>query len=223
MVLGGLILRAEDVALFNDTIRKFREETKMYGELKWTKVSRSKLSVYKRFIDYFFALNNTDRLFFRCIIIDNHQVDHSKFSKGDKELGFYKFFYQLLLHCFGRYAKEDSRYIILFDERTSKYPLNTLKIILNRGIKKSFGLTSDVIRSVEARESRGSNLIQLADILMGAIGFQKNGFHLLAGSSQARVELANYIASQAGLDNLTEDTRRGQYRFMIWNFKLQPK
>jgi hypothetical protein len=223
MVLGGLILRADDVPLFNETIQKFREETKMYAELKWTKVSRSKLPVYKRFIDYFFALNNTDRLFFRCIIIDNHQVDHRKFSKGDKELGFYKFFCQLLLHCFGRYAKEDSRYIILFDERTSKYPLNTLKIILNRGIKRNFALKSEVIRSVEARESRGSNLIQLADILMGAIGFQKNGFHLLAGSSQARVELASYVASQAGLVSLTEDTRRGQYRFMIWNFKLQPK
>lgn len=223
MVLGGLILRADDVSLFNDTIQKFRNETKMFAELKWTKVSRSKLSVYRRFVDYFFALNNTDRLFFRCIIIDNHQIDYKKFSKGDKELGFYKFFYQLLLHCFGKFAKEDSRYIILFDERTSKYKLGTFKVVLNRGIKKTYGLTSDAVRSVEARESRGSNLIQLADILMGAIGFQKNGFHLLAGSSQARVELPEYVAVKAGLQSLSEDTKRGQYRFMIWNFRLQQK
>lgn len=85
MVLGGLILRVDDVLLFNQTIQKFREETKMYAELKWTKVSRSKLPVYERFVDYFFALNNTDRLFFRCIIIDTHQINYKKFSKGDKE------------------------------------------------------------------------------------------------------------------------------------------
>lgn len=92
MVLGGLILNAEDVPVFDETIKYFRNETKMFAELKWTKVSNSKLPIYKRFVDYFFALNNTGKLFFCSIIIDTHQVDHKKFSKGDKELGFYKFF-----------------------------------------------------------------------------------------------------------------------------------
>lgn len=126
-----------------------------------------------------------------------------------------------MLHCFGRFAKEDSRYIVLFDERYTKYKLGTLKIILNRGIRKKHNIGSDVIRSVEPRESKGNNLIQVADILIGAIGFQKNGFDLIAGSSPSKRELSRYIASQAGLENLIEDTKWGQYRFMIWNFRLK--
>lgn len=87
MVLGGIIIPANNVAEFNQTMFKFRIEQNMKAELKWTKVSNQKLLQYKRFMEYFFALNNTDKLHFRSIIIDNHQVDHQRFSKGDKELG----------------------------------------------------------------------------------------------------------------------------------------
>ena len=94
MVIGGIIIPSDSVDEFSQTMQKYRTEQKMYAELKWSKVTNQKVTEYKRFVEYFFALNNTDNLHFHCIIIDNHQVNHRKFSKGDKELGFYKFYYQ---------------------------------------------------------------------------------------------------------------------------------
>ena len=91
MVLGGIIIPSGNIDAFNETMEKFRNENNMRAELKWSKVSNQKLSEYKVFVDYFFALNNTDKLHFHCIIIDNHQVNHKRFSKGDKELGFTNF------------------------------------------------------------------------------------------------------------------------------------
>lgn len=224
MVIGGVILPSTNVDEFNQTMQQFRIEQKMFAELKWTKVTDQKLPQYKRFVEYFFALNNTDKLHFHCIILDNHKIDHRKFSKGDKELGFYKFYYQLLLHCFGRnYCRqgEDDRFIVHLDYRTTTYSLNVLKIVLNRGMKKKFGIHSSPFVSIEPRRAKKTELLQITDILIGAIGFQKNGYDLLAGSRNSKKSLSRFIAQEAGLKDLKENTPWGERRFTIWNFRLQ--
>ncbi len=72
MVIGGTIIPLNNVEQFNKTMQKYRTEQKMFSALKWSKVTNQKLAEYKRFVEYFFALNNTDNLHFHCIIIDNH-------------------------------------------------------------------------------------------------------------------------------------------------------
>ncbi len=167
-------------------------------------------------------------IFIRSSIIDNHLdnhlVDHKKFSKGDKELGFYKFYYQLLLNCFGRtygLTGDNPRFIVHLDRRNSSYSLGALKVILNRGMRKKFKVTSDPFRSIEPHDSKQVDLIQLNDLLIGAIGFQKNGYDLVAGTRQAKIALADYIAQEAGLADLRSDTPFRQVRFKIWNFRLK--
>ena len=224
MVLGGLLMPASNVEEFETTMRKFRDETKMFAELKWSKITNQKYDQYKRFVEYFFALSNTDKLHFHSLIIDNHQVNHKKFNYGNKELGFYKFYYQLLLHCFGcQYcrAQEDDKFIIHMDRRNTTYRLDTLKDVLNNGIRKKIGITTNPFRSIEPLDSKESEIIQMNDIILGAIGFQKNGYELLAGTRQAKKDLAAFIAQQAGLRDLKEDTKRSNQRFTIWNFRLQ--
>ncbi len=222
MVLGGIIIPQKNIDEFNATMHNFRIDQNMHAELKWTKVSNQKINEYKRFVDYFFALNNTDRLHFHCIIIDNHKVDHKRFSKGNKELGFYKFYYQLLLHSFGKkYYRHDDRFIVNLDYRNTTYSLDTLKTVLNRGMKKKFSIVTLLFVAVEPRNSKESEIIQINDIILGAIGFQKNGYHLLAHAKKAKKELALYIAEQAGLDGLCKDSPWGKNRFTIWNFQLK--
>lgn len=224
MVLGGLIVNSKSIQVINDTIDKYRNEEKMFAELKWSKISDQKLNEYKRFIEYFFALNNSDRMYFRCLIVDNHNVNHKKFNQGNKEVGFYKFYYQLLLHCFGKKNcsnKKKERLIVILDQRDSKYKLDDMKYMLNNGINKKYGINYSPFVSIEPRDSKKSNILQINDIILGAIGFQKNGYHLLANSKQSKVKLAEYIAEQAGLKSLLNDTTLANKRFTIWNFKLQ--
>jgi len=224
MVLGGLIIPAEGVEVFNDTMEQYRKQTNMMAELKWSKVSDQKLAEYKTFIEYFFALNNTGRLQFHCMIVDNHQINHRKYNESNPELGFYKFYYQLLLHAFGRrYCKADSdaRFIIYLDNRTTKYKLSTLKVILNRGIAKKYGVEKEPFRNIEPQDSKMSNQLQVGDLLIGAVGYQKNGYQLIAGAKKAKIELAEHIASAAGLADLKTDTMLHNRRFTIWNFKMR--
>lgn len=60
MVIGGTIIPSSNVGQFTQTMQKYRAEQRMFSELKWSKVTNQKLTEYKRFVEYFFALNNTD-------------------------------------------------------------------------------------------------------------------------------------------------------------------
>jgi hypothetical protein len=222
MVLGGIIIDAEDIQRVEKTFRSYRDQFNMKSELKWSKVKRQKLVEYTRFMEYFFALNNTDLVHFKCVIIDNNKVDHKKYSDGDKEKGFYKLYYQLLFHCFGKkYFKDDVKFIIHPDERTSSYQLGDLQQVLNRGMSKHLNKQVFPFIAIEPFDSKKSEIIQINDIILGAIGYQKNGYDLVAGSAIGKIELAKYIANSAGLKTLTDNTKWGKERFSIWNFQLK--
>jgi hypothetical protein len=98
-----------------------------------------------------------------------------------------------------------------------------LKQILNAGINKRWKIASAPFRRIEPRDSKKCELIQINDILLGAIGFQKNGFDLIAGSNAAKKELAAYIAEKAGLNDLKGGTPISQKRFTLWSFRLRDK
>jgi hypothetical protein len=224
MVLGGIIIPQENIVTFKDTMLKYRTDQNMTKELKWSKVSVQKIKEYKVFIDYQFALTNTNKAHFSSVIFDTHQINHNKHSDGDKEKGFYKFYYQLLLNCFARgYISPDNdvKFIIHLDHRISKYKLSDLKDILNAGIKKKLNVTDNRILNVQAIDSKSSDVLQIADILMGAIGYDKNGYMLLSGSNQGKIDLCMHIAKSAGLTNLKENTKWGVLRFKIWNFRFR--
>lgn len=224
MVLGGIIIPANNLQVFNDSMAGFRQEQKMFAELKWQRVSNQKATHYRRFVDYFFALNTTKKAHFHSLIVDTHKLDHTTHNRGDKEIGFYKFYYQLLLHKFGkRYCAKDpeARFQLILDYRNSSYPLQELKDILNNGINKRYGIATRPFVSIEPRDSKASEVLQINDIILGAVGFQKNGFHLIAGSRQSKIDLAAHIAKEAGIADLKSDTPRSQGRFTIWNFLLK--
>lgn len=220
MVIGGIIIAEEHVGLFNQTMENFRQEENMRAELKWPKVTNQKLSKYLRFVDYFFALNNTDKLNFHAVIVDNHHVDYKKLGKGDREAGFYKFYYELLLQSFGGHANQDAKFFVFLDYRITNYSLKTLKKNLNRGMRRRWGLHTDIIRVIEPRRAKSTNLIQMADIILGALGFQKNGVDLRTGSRKAKIDLAKHVARSARLENLKYNTNRQNKRLTIWNFRV---
>jgi hypothetical protein len=120
MVLGGLIIEAASVPRFDVEMSKFREETRMFSELKWTKVTDQKIKQYMSFVRYFFLLLRADEVHFHCLILDTCQINHKKFNRGDGELGFYKFYYKLLLHSFGkRYCHQNTNGSFISSSRSS--------------------------------------------------------------------------------------------------------
>ena len=224
MVLGGIIVPRYSVDRINRDLKQLRDDKNVHREIKWTKVSNNEawIEKYKHFLDYFFDLNNQNKARFHSLIVDRHKVNYKKYCEGDKELGFYKFYYQLLLHKFAcKYTKDGNKFIVYPDKKQTPYPVPELAQILNNGFAKTTGNHSRPFVSVEQQDSKDHNLLQITDLLIGAIGYQKNGWHTRSAASPGKIELAEHIAKKALILDLGRDTLYFKQKFTVWNFRVR--
>ena len=176
MVIGSLWLKTDDRTEFKDGIHALRDRHQIGGEFKWQKISPSRQEFYEELVEWF--CHQGDRLRFRCIAVDQTQVNLELHHEGDQELGFYKFYYQLLHH----WILDFNEYAIFVDckcnRRRDRLP------ILRRCLALSN--LSTRVEHVQAVRSEESVLIQLTDVLTGAAANRLNG-SVRAGGAKTTV------------------------------------
>lgn len=145
-------------------INQLREKHGIHSEIKWTTVSPNRLAFYIDLVDLFF---DTPELSFRTVVIDASKVMNSVFNGDDQELGYYKFYYQLLYH----WLNTANCYRVYTDQKTNrdKKRLKELRRIVNVSFK-----TVNPIESIQAIDSSESVILQMQNVLMGAVGYKYN-------------------------------------------------
>ena len=184
--IGGIMVSADARADVKAGIKALKEKHGVYGEIKWSTVSPSKLPFYLDLVDMFFDSQN---LYFRTVVIDASKVRNNVFNENDQELGYYKFYYQLLHH----WASMGNQYRVFTDQKTNrdKKRLQELRRILNTQFP-----VSDTFESIQAIDSKESLILQMQNILMGAVGYKYN-FHG-EGESYAKEQIVAKIESRLG-------------------------
>lgn len=159
MFLGSVSSAYNQVKLHTEKINDLKKKHNFYAEIKWSKVSISKLRFYLDLVDYFFA---TD-LQFRTVGVEKSKINNDAFNQ-DYDDFYYKMYYYLLNHNLSSLYK----YNVYLDikDTLSAYKVNRLKDILNT----KFG----VFRNVQNIRSHESIIMQMADFLMGAISYLHN-------------------------------------------------
>ena len=223
MVLGAVIVPGDAVAKCEQSITSILTEERMFGEIKWTKVSRSKLGVYRRLAAEHFRLVTTEGVEFIALIVATQGLDHAAYNQGDAEIGFNKFLFEILWHGAGLRYGANEKIVVHLDSRTANHDLTELTVCLNRKATRAFGgpVRAPFAR-VAFRDSKNSRIMQLADLLTGAIAWHKNDHDATLNPSAARLELANEIARLAGRKRLGANTPRGEWAVNCWNFRLRP-
>lgn len=158
MVIGSLWHRTEDRPNYKNQIHGIRNDHKVGGEFKWQKVSPSRIDFYKTLIDWF--CEKKEDLRFRCIAVEHDKVDLIHYHDNDQELGFYKFYYQMLHH----WIFDFNEYSIFCDFKTNR--LRNRLHMLHQCLGAA-NLSAE-IASVQSVRSRESVLLQLTDVLTGA-------------------------------------------------------
>jgi hypothetical protein len=221
MVIGGIIIRQENAEAVNEILADYRIDFGMIKELKWGRVSKRFIEQYKKFIDIFFELIESNKIIFHCIIMDTKKFRQLQKGK-DKEVGFYTVYYYLLLHRFGRRyhsEKHNCRFHLKLDQRNSTFPLDRLNKYLNNALI-GYGVRYRPFRSIEPIDSKHHDLLQMVDILIGAIGYEKNQLNVKVGASPAKTELIMHLTKKSGFKNLITNTPKRDERFGIWNFQV---
>ncbi len=205
MVIGGLWLPAEERVRMKNDIHALRDKHHIGGEFKWQKVSPSKLEFYRDLADWFAAMG--DNLRFRCIAVEHDKLDLLRFHNDDQELGFYKFYYQMLHH----WILDFNEYAVFCDFKSNR--VRTRLRELARCLANA-NLTSDIV-NVQAVRSSESVLMQAADVLTGIAAGRLNN-NLRAGS--AKWGLATHL--EQALGRPIRATYRSEQKFNVFVIDL---
>jgi hypothetical protein len=222
----------EDIEEVQTEITNWRIKSGMHGELKWERVRGGyRLAKYKSLVDLLVdeLARRRHRLHFKAIIMDKRAPEYRTYSKGNNEIGFYKFYYHWLLRYFAKFPIEHGCQMrVIIDERplpkNSADPYTKLYYALNNGIRKELNVDRDVVYKVHPLESKESDILQAADVLMGAVGYHNQANHLPRDGRPApgrvKAELARYIAMKFRVRDLTKVTHplREHIKIVRWHW-----
>lgn len=161
-VIGGVWIPADYRGAIKNSINHIKSQYHMLGEMKWNKISPSNEKMYIDLIDLFFS---TYQVRFRAICIETEKINHVSFNNGSGELGFYKFYFQLIQH----WLLPDNEYYLYVDHKINrnKHRVHDLGKILQYS-------SNSIIAQAQALPSQQSVLIQLADVLTGSVAASFN-------------------------------------------------
>lgn len=207
MVIGSLWFKTENREKYKQAVHEIRNKHKMgKGEFKWNKVSQSRMGFYKDLIKWF--IEQRDDLRFRCIVVENSKIDLVRFHNNDQELGFYKFYYQML----NKWILDFNSYNIFCDYKTMslRSRLKTLHQCLCNANQLS------QINFVQAVHSKESVLLQLNDVLLG---IASSKFNESVSSGSIKGQLITCLEEDLGRS--IAPTSSAEKKFNVFKINLQ--
>lgn len=175
-------------------------------EIKWNKVSNTKLEFYKELIDFFF---DDDDLHFRVLIVPNKKnLELEKYNLTHD--GFYYRMYFDMLKVILNPEYGHNIYIDIKDTKSTQ-TVNKLTEVLRTS---HYDFSNQVVRKIQQVRSHEVELIQLADLLVGAVSY----VHRNLSGSKAKVELIEKIKHRSKY-SLTKSTLVKERKFNIFIWK----
>ena len=211
MVWGAVSCERRYVPDLSERIRAIKAE---YGfrsdfEAKWTKVSPAKADFYLALTDFFLA---DDRLRFRGLVVpDKRQLDHERFDQSHNDW-YYKMYFTMLRPVF----IAPQRYRIYLDVKDTRGGPKTRELhdVLANSLRD---FSRECVENVQQIRSHESELLPLADLLIGALAYANRG---LAGN-KAKTAIVSRLRQQFGEQALTSTSYYSSVKFNILVWQAQ--
>jgi hypothetical protein len=201
MLLGYVCVPYHQLVWHKQQIEEIKDKHHFFGEIKWSKVSKSKHLFYQDIIDYFFASD----LAFRAIVVRKDQII-SGYEGETYDSFYYKMYYQLIHHKLDM----TKRYNIYLDikDNLSAQKVGKLKDIL----QMQYG----VIQNLQNIRSHESVLMQVADLLMGAINYHLRGERKMIAKNKI-IQRIQHLAKHS----LEQSTARNEDKMNLFFIELR--
>lgn len=208
MVLGSLIIPYDRVKFVSNDIKniKTKHGINEHTELKWVKISPAKNELYLELIEYF--LDN-DHLKFRCIVVpDKTLLCHEEFQRTHDD------FYYVLYYLGLKFVmKSDDNYNIYFDRKDDKQSKQLERLSRYLSVKIPISQKQMKMQLILSHESQ---LMQVSDILTGAVSYKNRGME----TSEAKLSIVQKLEKklQMNLDD-SSPYRASKFNVFCWTPK----
>ena len=204
VAIGGVWISSTYRTELKDKVNEIKQRYNVQGELKWNKVSPKYKDLYSDLVDYFFS---TPRIRFRVILINTEKIDNDYFNNSSAELGFYKFYYQLIKH----WIYDGNQYDIFLDHKANGNR-NRIKELKSFLVRSNYNAQILQVQALHSHESIG---IQLADVLTGAVAAKFNNVIVSDTKKEMIRKIEHYINEEI------KPTRRTEGKFNVFDINLK--
>lgn len=212
MVLGAVWCPKDISKEIFQRIREIKEKHNLPRdfEIKWNKVSPGLAEFYLDIVDFFY---DDDDLSFRALVIpDKSLLDHTAFDQSHDD-----FYYKMYFHLLNVIFSPSCSYRIYLDIKDTKSEIKVRKLEeVLRTSKYDFSMR--IIKSIQQVRAKEVELIQVADLLTGAISYVHRGLH----SSEAKLKIIERI-KQRSKYTLMQSTlpREPKTNIFVWRSRLR--
>lgn len=207
MVLGAVWCPVDKRLEIAKRIREIKQKHgfKPDFEIKWTKVSTSKLDFYLDVVDYFF---DDDDFHFRGLVApDKNALDHEKFGQTHDEW-YYKMYFTMLKVIFDPH----SHYRVYIDikDTLGADKIKTLhKVLCNN----AYDYSRKIVERVQQIHSEESEQLQVADLMIGALAYLHRGLN----ASKAKQAIIHRIKERSGYQLIYNTLQReSKFNILVW-------
>jgi hypothetical protein len=207
MVLGAVWCPSDKRREIADRIReiKIKHGLGKQFEIKWTKVSQSKLDFYLDVVDYFF---DDDDCHFRALVAPNKSIlDHGKYGQNHDQW-YYKMYFVMLKAVF----QPQSHYRVYIDIKDT-LGADKVKTLHNVLCNNAYDYSRTLVERIQQIHSDEAEQMQLADLLIGALSYLHRGL----SANKAKNKIIQRIRQRSGYE-LTRNTLQMETKFnlLIW-------
>lgn len=208
MVLGAIWCPLDKTREIATRLREIKQKHGLPPnfEVKWTKVSPAKKALYLDLVDYFF---DDDDLYFRALIVpDKSLLKHDIFPDQNHDSWYYKMYFDMLKVIF----RPNAHYRIYLDIKDTCGARKAAKlheVLCN----DRYDFSRQVIERLQLVHSHEIEQLQLADLLIGAIGYLNRGLRENAG----KMALIERMQHRSGYD-LTRTTLLREEKMSIFRW-----
>lgn len=203
MVNGAILIDEDRVIEANKHIKYLRFKHNYHNEIKWTKLIKSQKEFYKELIDYFFE---SDFMRFKAtLVVNKSNQKHESYNRTHDD-----FYYIVYYYTLRNFLNKGDSYKIYLDYKDTQGREKSKKLAEVLRNNKSSQLDFYIIHSFE------SNLIQLCDIFIGAIGYKNRSD--IAHQSEIKNFIIEYIEEKCGYELI--GTKPWIEKFNIFRWSL---
>ncbi len=207
MVLGAVWCPKDRASQATERLREIKARHGLaHGfEVKWTKVSPAKAQFYLDLVDYFF---DDDDLHFRALIVpDKGLLQHAAFHQTHDDW-YYKMYFDLLKAL----INPGCRYHIYVDLKDTRGKVKVAKLrdVLTHA---HYDFSRSIVERIQTVRSHEVALVQLADLLIGAVSYINRGL----ASNEGKVRIVDRLRERSHY-SLTRTTllREDKVNLLRW-------
>ncbi len=210
MGLGAVWTKTANVKQLALQLRDIKERHRAAGELKWTKVSASRLNFYQETVDWFF---NNEALHFRALIVPDKKVlDHARFNQDSHDDFYYKMYFSMLNKVLSP-TETHKIYLDIKDTR-SNIKVKKLRDVLCNNM---YDFTGEMVSNIQQARSHELELMQLTDLLLGALVYKHRGLE----TSHSKQFVVRRIEARCGR-SLLSSSPLGNQKFNLFVWRPRP-